>query len=411
MATFYFEAKDGRGVNISGQLEAESEREAVKQLQSQGFFVLRLRAQVSGAAPAGVRPVSWFGRNVLEPVFLPVGSKALSLFFSSFASTLAAGMNLHEAALHLGRRARGSTLKKTAREMAQAASQGKPVTTVARRYPGAFSPFVVAMLEAGELAGTQERSMKQLAEYFQRTYELEMLYRLETFYTKMVLAFLVIYPAIAPVALAIIRGGLAAGVRVGLSFLLASALPFVLKIVAVWYGWRLLMRVRLLRRGVDRVKLSIPLLIGPVVRRNAMSKWCRAMAVLYGAGVPLQKAVECAGEASGNSALAASTSALAYKVNQGVPISVIMEESGDFSETAIDLMATGERTGNVEESLLKVAEYADTESQTSSKQSAVLVGIVAYLVVAVFVAREFLGFWTGYFDKLLSHPPDLSDIP
>ncbi|NIM06576.1 MAG: hypothetical protein GTO55_09075, partial [Armatimonadetes bacterium] len=99
MPEFHFEAKDEKGANVSGQLNAESEREAVRQLQSQGYFLRRLVQEKRPSVAAALPSSAW--RDVAAPVFTPVSSKAMSLFFSSFASMLAAGMSIHEATHHL----------------------------------------------------------------------------------------------------------------------------------------------------------------------------------------------------------------------------------------------------------------------------------------------------------------------
>ncbi|NIM04186.1 MAG: hypothetical protein GTO55_00220, partial [Armatimonadetes bacterium] len=386
MPEFRFEAKDEKGANVSGQLNAESEREAVRQLQSQGYFLRRLVKQKGPSVAAAVPSSAW--RDVAAPVFIPVSSKAMSLFFSSFASMLAAGMSIHEATHHLAERAPGRILRRAAREMSEAALEGKRMTTVAIRHPAAFSPFVVAMLETGEASGMLERSMRQMAEYFQRAHALEMLFRLETFYVKILIICAILIPTLPLLVLS--------GFKAWLPVALTRTLPILMGLIAFWYGWRLLMRYKVMRQGVDRLKLSFPI-IGSIVRRNAMAKWCRAMTMLFDAGVPLSVSLEAAGMASGNMALAASTSALAHRVSAGEPVSTVMAESGEFSDTAVDMMITGERSGDISGSLTKVAEYCESESETASKQSAVLLGVVAYLIVALIIGYMVFSFYSGYF--------------
>ncbi len=389
MPLFQFEGKDDKGAQVSGQLEAASEREAARQLHSQGYFVSRLTKERDPAASG--RWFSSLGRKVLEPVFLPVSSKALSLFFSSFAAMLAAGMSLHEASSNLGERAHGGTLRKAARAMAEAALHGKPISSITRRYPAAFSSFVIAMLETGEASGKLEGAMRQMADYFQRTHELEMIFRFETFYPKLLVVAVILIPTLPTLVLK--------GTDVWLKEAYSRTLPVAMGIIALWYGWRLFTRAGIVRRGMDRLKLSLPF-IGSIVRRAAVAKWCRAMAMLYGAGVPLHLALQAAGSASGNTALAARTQALAPRVLSGEPVSSIMEESGDFPDLAINMMVTGERSGSVEASLTKVAEYCESETQTASKQSAILIGVVFYLAVAAVIGYMYITAVAGYVNDI-----------
>ena len=387
MPTFRYDAKDEQGKNLSGELKAESEREAVRQLHARGNFVLRVAEQKAAAraAAAAVEQVPlglW--RRVLQPVFFPVSSKAMSLYFSSFASTINAGMGMYEAAVHLSERAVSGVLRAASKEMAEAALKGQPITTVAPRYPAAFPPFVVSMLEAGDKAGMLDQAMRQLAEYYKHAHELEQLAKFESFYIKILIFALIFVPTLPT----LVMGSFEAWLPMILGRLLWVLLGF----GVVWYGWRLAMRVGFLRHVVDRIKLCIPF-IGSIVRRGAVAKWCRAMSMLYAAGVPVHTALLAAGESSGNMALAASTSAYASRALAGDSISSIMAASGDFPAMAMDLMVTGERSGDVESSLAKVAEYYEEETKTAGKQGVILVVFFAYaIVMAIFAYYIVTGF-------------------
>lgn len=388
MPIFQFEAKDPSGKNIAGQLTAVTEREAIKQLHKEGYFVSSL--QPAQAA----RPPRDFGlwRTALEPIFWPVSSTALAVYFTSFASMLNSGMSMHETVDQLAERGPCRTLRKASAEMAAAVLAGKPITTIMPRYPAAFSLFVIAMVEAGQTSGGLESAFRQLAEHFEHVAELENLARAQSFYTKLLIIALIFIPTLVPLVLE--------GVESWIPVILPRVILVALGFAFVWYGWRALMRLDFLRRGVDRAKLLIPW-VGSLVRRGAVARWCRAMAMLYGAGVPVHSALEAAGMASGNRAIAASTKRLAFMVLAGEPISTIMEESGDFPDQAISMMLVGEKSGSVDASLNKVADYYEAEVATGSKQGIMVATLVAYLIVAgIFGYYIITGYQQGYINPL-----------
>jgi type II secretory pathway component PulF len=170
-------------------------------------------------------------------------------------------------------------------------------------------------------------------------------------------------------------------------------------IAALWMGWRFLIQFRHFRQGFDRVKLSLPW-FGGTARRTAVARWARAMAMLLQAGVPIRRSMEAAGAACGNAAIQHSVGRRIAEVLGGTPLSQIMTESRDFPDQAVDMVATGERTGDTPEMLERVAGYYELEAVTASKQTAVSVGVLAFLLVAVLVGYYVISFWTGYYGKI-----------
>jgi type IV pilus assembly protein PilC len=321
------------------------------------------------------------------------------MYFSSFASMLNSGMSMHETVEQLAERGPCRTLRKASGEMGRMVLEGKPITKVMPRYPAAFSPFVIALVEAGQTSGGLEAAMRQLAAHFEHVKELENLARAQSFYTKILIVMLIILPTLAPFVLE----GAAAWLPIIVRRVVLVALGFGF----VWYGWRTLMRLDFLRRGVDRVKLLIPW-AGSLVRRAAVARWCRAMAMLYAAGVPVHTALEAAGMASGNQAIAASTKRLAFMVLAGEPISTVMEESGDFPDQAVSMMLVGEKSGSVDSALNKVADYYEAEVATGSKQGIMVATVLAYLVVAGIYSYYIITGWTGYtntFNEFMQDEP------
>jgi len=385
LPVFEFEAKDPSGKNIVGQLTAVTEREAIKQLHKEGYFVSNLQ-------PANiVRQPREFGlwRTALEPIFWPVSSTHLAMYFSAFASMLNSGMSMHEAVEQLAERGPCRTLRRASEDMVKLVLEGKPISLAMPRYPAAFSPFVIAMVEAGQTSGGLETAMRQLAAHFEHVKELENLARAQSFYTKILIFALIVIPTLAPFILE--------GSEAWLPIIARRIITVALGFSIIWYGWRSLMRLDILRRGVDRVKLLIPW-VGSLVRRGAVARWCRAMALLYAAGVPVHSALQAAGLASGNAAIAASTRRLAYMVLAGEPISTLMEESGDFPDQAVSMMLVGEKSGSVDSSLNKVADYYEAEVATGSKQGIMVATFLAYLVVAGIFGYYIITGWMDYTD-------------
>jgi type II secretory pathway component PulF len=74
-----------------------------------------------------------------------------------------------------------------------------------------------------------------------------------------------------------------------------------------------------------------------------------------------------------------------------------MALSREFPEQAIDMVATGERTGEIDKMLDKLADYLHAEATTSGKQTAVIAGVAFYLLVAAMVGMFVISFWISYY--------------
>jgi type IV pilus assembly protein PilC len=398
MQTFSYEAKSNTGELVRGSLEAETERGAVEKIRSMGYWVMRVKQTRK-------RPeVTWYqllSRGYFSFLFNRVNTKALAIWYRSLGDLLGAGMNLHEAAETLAERTHNRTLRQVTREIAEQALRGEPMSPVLDRYPAIFPLYTKALVQTGEETGLLNQTLEQLATFQDRIYELQMAFRLETFYPKVVLFFLIAIPPIIPaVAGSAAVGRLVFNWHIYLRALLGSVGYWALALISLWFVWRFLMYIRPIRQGWDRLKLTIPG-IGGIVRRISLVRWARSMAMLLRAGVPLRRGLEASASATGNEAMAASISGLLPDVIGGASLSDVMARSREFPHQAIDMVMTGERSGNIDKMLEKMADYYETEAAVASKQTAIVTGVLFYAVVAVLVGIFVISFWINYYGNLL----------
>jgi len=382
--TFTYEVKRENGETRRGTLQGESAEAVARELRAEGHFVVSVEA----AARPSVGLLEVFSRHVLTPVFRPVSSKALAQFFSSLRALLSAGMTVSEALGKLCGRTRNRELARAAREMAEEAVRGRPMSTVMKRYPAAFNETTLAVVEAGEESGLLELTAERLASYFDRAFSLEQTYRWHTFYPKVLLVALVLIPSAPFLVLE--------GFAPWLQYVLAHSLPWLLAIAALWYGGRLLFRIPALRRAFDGLKLMAPW-FGSLSRRLSTARWARALSMLLAAGVPVHRALLAAASATANSAMQGALVRDAAGVLHGKTLVEVVEASGQIPAMALDMLSSAQMAGSFEGTLDKVAEYYESETDVGGKQTAIAVGIVFYLIVAILIASLVIQFWSGYF--------------
>ena len=386
MPQFTYEAKEQSGKVERGTREGESAETVARELRAQGYFVVAVQ-RVAQPRP---EQLETFKRQVLAPVFFPVSSKHRAMFFSSLKALMSSGMSVSEGMGTMAKRTKNRILAQAAAEMVEEAVRGRQMSSVMRKYPAAFPITTLAVMEAGEESGLIEQTAARLAKYFDRTFEIEQMYRWHTFYPKMLLVALILIPS----AKTLIFGGLGPWLGV----VLGQSIPLILMLAALWYGSRLLMRFPPLRRALDSTKLMLPW-FGSLTRRMATARWARALAMLLSAGVPVHRALVAAASATGNAAMEQSLITEAEGVLHGQTVAETVAASHHIPDMAMDMLSTTERAGSIEDALEKVADYYESETDVGGKQTAVAAGILFYLLVALAIAGVVLSFWQGYFGQ------------
>ncbi len=397
MPTYTYTARDQRGQQSSGQLDAESEGVAASRLRADGLWVTDLRA-VGGKSPVVDRPEASTDASVEDDfwkrVFSPVSQKDLSLFYRQLHAMLVAGIGVYHAMTTLAgpNQTPSPELRRVAGVMAQDMLEGGRLSATMQKFPWLFDRMQVRMVEAGEAGGLLVDILERLAEYTERDHNLRMEVKRRTLYPKILLAALIFIPAVptlvlsgfGPFAAEVMRtGGLAVIVAVG-----------------IWLLLRMFAKTEAGRVTIDQVKLAIPV-VGPLVRKLAAARFARTLAALYGAGVPIASSLGYAGEACGNHLLEAASRRMKPALEHGNSISQTLASSRFFPPMFVGMVATGETTGSLDQSLNKAAEYYENEALHATVQLTVIMGVALLLAAGIMIGMKVIGAWTGHYGGVM----------
>jgi type IV pilus assembly protein PilC len=392
MRTYQYEARRPTGRLERGVTQGADEQAVSRELRAKGYQVIAVR-------PAG-RGAAWLDkahREALAPVFYPVSAKALSIYFQSIKVMLSAGINIMDLSSTLAKQTNNPMLQRAALEIAEAARDGKPMSSVMRRYPSAFDPAAIAMVETGEQSGMMELVMQRLTEYYDRLFQLQQSYRSQTFYPKILLMAVILIPALGSLVQAFLLGGSGAGVLIGV---LRSFAAVLLPLGLIWYGYRAVRQYESFRRAIDRLKLSVPW-FGSLARRMMTARWGRALAMMLTAGVPVQRALQAAALAGGNAALEQEMLRAARMTEQGRSMAEAIATVPYIPRMAQDMISTAERAGSVESALDKIADYYESETEVGGKQTVIVVGVLIFAIIAAVAGYIIIKFWGGYFAGIM----------
>jgi len=384
---FDYKVKDRAGNTRTGQLEADSERAASVMIREAGGLPMEIRpargtSPGSPVAPAG----NAFARHVIHPFWTGVNIGHLMFFFRQLATLLAAGMSLSEALRSIADRSRGS-MGRIVRSAQMRVQSGGRLSDEMVRFPRVFSALQVSLVRAGEETGLLESMADRIASYLEYELSIRRRIMMATFYPILVVIVFILKPAVVEYFVKDSQAALA----VLVASLKDLGVPFVMFLVMA----KLVFQFGPPRLVWDEVKTSVPIL-GTVARKIAMSRFCKALALLYASGIPITRAVSIAADAGANVALARKLKMAVPGLNEGHSLTEALARTGAVLPMVMDMLSVGEQTGNQETGLRKVADYMDAEADATIQKLSILLFVSMILAVAVMVALDVLRQFMGY---------------
>ncbi|MBC8063786.1 MAG: type II secretion system F family protein [Chlorobia bacterium] len=334
---------------------------------------------------------SYVATNVVGPLVGRVGLNQLMFFFRQFAAMVEAGVPMVQTLETLTKQTHDPRLKHVINEMKGHVLEGRGISTGMQRYPEVFSPLHVSLIRAGEEGGFLADASKQVANYIEQDVRIRNQYKRALFMPKITVIGSIVIILAANFIIGWATGGKGQGIN---SPLTTIAVWVVLGPILV--GAFLFFRVGLanprIKYNWDRILLSVPYL-GNTLQQFAMAKFGRAFGALYSGGVNIPKAVQLSADACGNEYLRAQIHPTSKRLETGDQITETMRSTGAFTPLVLDMMHTGETTGNLDSMLNKVSDYYEDEAEVRAQQLGKVVGVAAMVLVGAYVGYVVITFY------------------
>jgi len=162
---------------------------------------------------------------------------------------------------------------------------------------------------------------------------------------------------------------------------------------SLWFAYK---RVRSSEKGryaLDAMKLRLPV-FGPLFHKIALTRFARNLSTLMAAGVPILQALEITADTVNNGPIASAVTDVQESVRQGESIAGPLETHAIFPPMVVQMIAVGEETGDVDTMLAKIADFYDTEIESTTESLtalmeplmiAVIGGVVGGMVIALYL--------------------------
>ncbi|GMV36156.1 MAG: hypothetical protein AMXMBFR61_06640 [Fimbriimonadales bacterium] len=385
---FRYTARDTMGHEVSGLTTADTVAAVQQQLRSRGYDPLAVEPVGGVPGRAGLRAV----RGGFSPY-------ALAPFYSQLAMMLKAGMAMPSALESLSRQTANARLRAVIIRLSQETDAGSSLAEAMRRCEPSFSPLELAIVSAGEKGGFLDSALRHLSEYLESDIEIRRLLRVALAYPIILLVIAIVLPFAVN---AVVRGLVgSAGMTIKAPLSDAGLLLTIASVAIVITAlFRLAMRSQRCRLAWDAFRLNFPV-VGKTARIAAMGRFGRALGALHASGVPLGDALRLAGDSSGSEVIAAKAHEAAPRIEAGAPIAQTLADTQVFSPMLIDMLRTGEQTGELNAMMTSVAQACEAESKVRAKQSAIGFSVIVYVGIMIYIAYMILSFYAGYAAGLL----------
>ena len=358
MQSYFYTARDERGKIVKGVISALDEVDLANKVSNLGYFLTDFK-------------LSREGERLSKGTFGKLSSKEVLDITIQLATLIDAGVPLLQALDNLSKDAKSEGSKRVISDIRFHVESGTSLQDALSIYPHTFSKLYTAIVGAGEATGKLSQVLTELAGVLEWQMDLTgkikeaSIYPIILFVVMIgVLALLtgVVIPKFEPIFEQLSTAlPLPTQIVLGLSHLVRRFWWIFLIIGGFFFGGYKFFNKR--EKGkyiIDSLKLKIPI-FGILLRKIALSRFAHTFCLGFKAGIDLLTALEVAKGTCGNLRLERAVAQAKDAVNVGEKLATALEATGEFPPMVIRMIAVGEQSGALAQTLTKVSNFYDKE--------------------------------------------------
>ena len=395
MATFAYSGRTRAGQTVSGERVADTMDGATAALRREQINVTKI-TPVQAKADAKAEKKGKIGKKV--------SAKNLAVFTRQFSVMIDAGLPLVQCLDILGTQEEDKNFAAVILQTRTDVESGASLADAMRRHPKTFDPLFTNMIAAGEAGGILDTILKRLATYIEKAVKLAgqvksaMVYPIAVICIAGIVVGVILWKVI-PTFAALFSGlgadlPLPTRVVIMMSENLVRFFPVLLVLGgAAAYGFKSYYSSENGRRVVDKTVLKAPIL-GNIMRKIAVARFCRTLSTLISSGVPILDGLEITARTAGNAIVEDAIMVTRKSIERGETISVPLKETKVFPPMVTQMIGVGEATGALDTMLGKIADFYEEEVDTAVAglltllepiMIALLGGVVGGIVIAMYM--------------------------
>jgi len=383
---YSYKVKTQTGEIIEGSIDAPAENVAVDILHGKGYVVLSLillRKNILGTD--------------ITLILSKPRTKDIVIFTRQLSTLVDADMPLAEGLRTLAKQMEKATFKRIITEVSESVEAGSSLSNALSKHPKLFSTFYIKLVQSGEVTGKLHESLLYLADYLERSRDINSKIRGALAYPAFVVFALIVVTFIMviyvlPQLLTIFKEAgvedlpLTTRALIWVTDFINTYLYFLmLGILAIIYsGWTWI-QTSAGKEWLDNVKIKIPSL-GVVVRNLYLARIAESLSTLIKAGIPILDALRITSDLVGNENYKKIILAAEENVRGGEAISEVLDKHTEVPPLFTSMVAIGEKTGKLDFMLEHLSKFYRSESDTTIDSISQLIEPILVLVLGFAVA-------------------------
>lgn len=392
MPDFLWKGINSYGEKRKGKIEAHDESTARAMLKR-----MRIDIKVCKEAP----------KDMLENInfFQPkVTGRDLVIFTRQLSTMIDAGLPLVQCLQILGKQQANPTFKKALAALLNDVEAGNTLADGMRKHPKIFDNLYSNMIEAGEVGGILDTILSRLAAFKEKAMALNKKIKGAMTYPAICLGIsfvilIVILIFVIPVFSEMFETfgselPLPTQIVVSMSDGMKSYFMYIAGGIAfVVFSIKKIYATKTGEIKMDAMFLKLPV-VGDLIRKVAVAKFCRTMGTMMQSGVPILDALMVVGRTAGNKVIEIAVFRVRDAIAEGRPIAEPLEETGVFPNMVVQMINVGEQVGALDTMLEKIADFYDEEvdqavdnltAMIEPLMMVVLGGMIGGLVIAMYL--------------------------
>jgi type IV pilus assembly protein PilC len=364
MSFFRYTVKNQHGETLKGKVEAQSRDQAANILRNRNLLVISVKEKESEQLEA------------FQAVFSAIKQDEVVNFTRQLSTMITAGLNLTEA-LDILKQQSKPAMAKVIDDILQDVEGGSTFAKSLEKQEKIFSRVYVQLVKAGETAGVLDEVMSRLADTLEKQKDFREKTKGALIYPVIVIIAMLIVGAVmmifvVPKLTAMYKDlgaklPLATQILIGMSNLMTHGILFLIAgIAAAYAAFRAWHKTKAGHLAFDRFMLKIPIM-GILRQKVILTEFCRTTGLLLGAGISLLEALDIMADAMDNMLYQDAVRESAKQVEKGIPLSQAIGRYAVFPPILFQMIAVGEETGKMNEVLLKLSSYFESESEHAVK--------------------------------------------
>ena len=354
---FTWEGTDRKGARVKGESRAANIALVRAELRRQGINPLKVRKKSTSFLTNRKKAIT---------------PKDIAIFARQLATMMSAGVPMVQSFDIVGRGHVNPTMQDLVLSIKADVEGGTSLTEALRKHPLYFDDLFCNLVQAGEQAGVLEVLLDKIATYKEKTESIKGKIKKALFYPTAVIVVAILVVAI--IMIFVIPQFQELFSSFGADLPTPTKIVIALSEFMTTWWWALLLgiaglvaagsatwkRSRKFRELVDRTLLKIPV-IGNILHKAALARFCRTTSTMFAAGVPLVEALESVAGATGSVVYGNAVLQMREDVATGQSLQLSMRQQGLFPHMVIQMVSIGEESGSLDEMLAKVADFYEEE--------------------------------------------------